>query len=154
MEYETDNLQSEGQLIYAVSAIVRKTSDRALAPLGLSVSQAPVLAVLREAKRPIMITEVARRLFLETPSVTTMIDRLSERGLVERIKDPKDRRKTLVALTRRGKHLVESIREPGRQLEEEMFGALGDDERETLRAILRKFYDANLYRVNRLAGTP
>jgi DNA-binding MarR family transcriptional regulator len=95
-----------------------------------------------------MITEVARRLLLETPSVTTMVDRLTERGLVERVKDPKDRRKTLVALTRKGRHLVDAVREPGHQLEEEMFGALDQGERETLRAILQKLHDANIGRLD------
>lgn len=151
MEYKAETEDTlpmfESRLIYTASAILRKTSDRALAPLGLSVAQAPVLAILREAKCPIMITEVARRLFLETPSLTTMIDRLSERGLVERIKDPKDRRKTLVGLTEKGKRLVDSIRQPGQQLQEEMFGVLDGDELKSLRAILRKFCDANLYRI-------
>jgi DNA-binding MarR family transcriptional regulator len=153
MEYQTQIPQTtdsmaEGRLIYAVSAIMRKVSDRALAPWGLTVAQAPVLVILREAGRPIMITEVARRLLLETPSVTTMVDRLTERGLVERVKDPKDRRKTLVALTRKGKRLVETIREPGHQLEEEMFGSLDAVERETLKTILQKFHDANIGRID------
>jgi DNA-binding MarR family transcriptional regulator len=152
MEYQTGTPQSkdpmaEGRLVYAVSAIMRKASDRALAPWGLTVAQAPVLVMLREAGRPVMITEVARRLLLETPSVTTMVDRLTERGLVERVKDPKDRRKTLVALTRKGKRLVETIREPGRQLEEEMFGALEPGERESLKTLLTKFRDANIGRI-------
>lgn len=153
MEYQTEthsdtDPMAEGTLVYAVSAIMRKASDRALAPWGLSVAQAPVLAILREARRPIMITEVARRLYLETPSVTTMVDRLTERGLVERLKDPKDRRKTLVALTRKGKRMVETIREPGQQLEEEMFSALNARERETLKALLKKFRDANVGRLD------
>jgi len=153
MEYEPDAKQNaagltEGRLIYTVSAIMRKASDRALAPMGLSVAQTPVLVTLRDEGRPMMITEIARRLYLETPSVTSMVDRLSERGLVERIKDPKDRRKALVALTRKGKSLVESVREPGRQLQEEMFGALDGAEREALRTLLQKFRDANLYRLD------
>jgi DNA-binding MarR family transcriptional regulator len=153
MEYQTQSPQStnpmaEGKLVYAVSAIMRKASDRALAAWGLTVAQAPVLAILREAGRPVMITEVARRLLLETPSVTTMVDRLTDRGLVERVKDPKDRRKTLVALTRKGRRLVDSIREPGNQLQEEMFGALDQGERETLRTILQKFHDANIGRLD------
>ena len=152
MEYDTQgregtNPMEEGRLIYTVSAIVRKASDRALAAWGLSVAQAPVLVILREAGRPVMITEVARRLHLETPSVTTMVDRLTERGLVDRVKDPKDRRKTLVTLTRKGKRTVDTIREPGRQLEEEMFGALSTRERETLKILLQKFRDANLERL-------
>ena len=99
MEYEAKAPRSESWLLYGVSAIVRKASDRMLAPLGLSIAQLPVMVVLRDAKHPIMITEVARRLHLETPSLTTMIDRLSERGLVERVDDPEDRRKNLVTLT-------------------------------------------------------
>ena len=147
MEYKANAPRSESWLIYGVSAIVRKASDRALAPLGISIAQMPVLVVLRDAKHPIMISEVARRLYLETPSLTTMIDRLSERGLVERVNDPKDRRKTLVALTQKGERLVESICEPYRHLHEQMFGVLDDDERENLTAMLQKFHDANLYLV-------
>lgn len=144
---ETSETMAEGRLLYAVSAIMRKASDRALVPWGVSVAQAPVLSVLREAGGPITITEVARRLFLETPSVTAMIDRLSERGLVERLKDRKDRRKTPVRLTTAGKRLVDRIREPGQQLEEEILGVLGKGERETLKAILRKLRDKNAARV-------
>ena len=76
-----------------------------------------------------------------------MIDRLSERGLVERVNDSKDRRKTLVALTQNGKRLVESACEPYRRLHEEIFGVLDDDERENLTAMLQKFCDANLHLV-------
>ena len=69
MENEANPPRSESWLIYGVSSIVRKASDRVLAPLGLSVAQMPVLVVLRDAKRPIMMTEMAPRLYLETPSV-------------------------------------------------------------------------------------
>jgi DNA-binding MarR family transcriptional regulator len=147
MEYEANAPRSESWLMYGVAAIMRKASDRALAPLGLSIAQMPVLVILRDAKQPIMITEVARRLCLETPSLTTMIDRLSERGLVKRVEDPKDRRKALVALTQKGECLVQSACEPYRLMHDEMFGVLDDEERENLTAVLQKFYDANLYLV-------
>jgi DNA-binding MarR family transcriptional regulator len=140
----SDEVMTEGRLVYAVSAIIRKASDRALASWDLTVAQAPVLVVLREAGCPITIGDLARLLMLEGPSVTAMVDRLSERGLVERFKDLKDRRKTLVQLTKEGKLLAASIREPGRQLHEEMFGVLTDEERQALRAILRKFCDENI----------
>ncbi len=92
-----------------------------------------------------MISEVARRLYLETPSITTMIDRLSERGLVKRMDDRKDRRKTLVALTPEGERVLKSVCVPYRQLHDQMFGVLDDDERENLGAMLQKFHEANLY---------
>jgi len=140
----SDEVMTEGRLVYAVSAIIRKASDRALASWDLTVAQAPFLVVLREAGCPITIGDLARLLMLESPSVTTMIDRLSEHGLVERTGDPKDRRRTLVQLTEEGKRLQNSIREPGQQLYDEIFDVVTDEERQVLRAILRKFRDENI----------
>jgi DNA-binding MarR family transcriptional regulator len=137
----------EGRLLYSASAILRKAFDQALAPWGITSSQASVLAFLEEVGHPITINQLARLLILESPSVTTMIDRLSEHGLVERTRDPKDRRKTLVRFTQEGKRLLKSIREPGQQLHDEMFDVLTDEERQVLRAILRKFRDENMARL-------
>ena len=134
----------EGRLLYSASAILRKAFDQALAPWRITSSQASVLAFLEEVGHPITINQLARLLILESPSVTTMVDRLSERGLVERTRDPKDRRKTLVRFTQEGKRLLKSIREPGQQLHDEMFGVLTDEERQALRAIVRKFRDENI----------
>jgi len=134
----------EGRLLYSASAILRRAFDQALAPRGITASQASVLAFLDEVGHPITISQLARLLILESPSVTTMVDRLSERGLVERTRDPKDRRKTLVRFTQEGKRLLKSIREPGQQLHDEMFGVLTDEERQALRAIVRKFRDENI----------
>ena len=137
--------RSESWLLYGIATIVRKVSERMLAPLGVSMAQMPVLVVLRDARHPLMISEVARRLYLETPSITTMIDRLSERDLVERIDDPKDRRKTLIALTQKGRGVLNRICGPYRDLHEEMFGVLDDDERENLMATMQKFCRGNLH---------
>ena len=134
----------EGRLLYSASAILRRAFDQALAPRGITALQASVLAFLDEVGHPITISQLARLLILESPSVSTMVDRLSERGLVERTRDPKDRRKTLVRFTQEGKRLLKSIREPGQQLHDEMFGVLTDEERQALRAILRKFRDENI----------
>ena len=134
----------EGRLLYSASAILRRAFDQALAPRGITALQASVLAFLEEVGHPITISQLARLLVLESPSVTTMVDRLSERGLVERTRDPKDRRKTLVRFTQEGKRLLKSIREPGQQLHDEMFGVLTDEERQALRAIVRKFRDENI----------
>jgi DNA-binding MarR family transcriptional regulator len=133
----------EGRLLYAASAVLRRAFDQALAPWGITSSQASVLAFLEEVDHPITINQLARLLILESPSVTAMIDRLSERGLVERTDDPKDRRRTLVQLTEEAKRLQKSIREPGQQLYNEIFDVLTDEERQVLRAILRKFRDGN-----------
>lgn len=134
----------EGILLDAASAILRKAFDQALAPWGITAPQATVLAILEAAGHPLTVTQLARLLSREGPTVTSMVDRLSERGLVERKGDAKDRRKTLVQLTEDGKRLQSSIREPGQQLHDEVFNVLTDEERQALRAILRKFRDKNI----------
>lgn len=52
---------------------------------------------------PLGPTEIAARLHLHTGAVTALLDRLSERGFVERAPHPSDRRKLLVHLTRQGR---------------------------------------------------
>jgi len=134
----------EGVLLYAASAILRRAFDQALTPWGVTASQATVLSLLDEVGRPIPTSELARSLFREGPSVTTMIDRLAVRGLVERTGDAKDRRKVLVQLSEEGKRLTKGIREPGQQLYSQIFEVLTAEERQGLGAILRKFRDANM----------
>jgi Transcriptional regulators len=55
-------------------------------------------------------TEIARMLDIEKGSVTTLIDQLTEAGLVVRCDTPNDRRKTLVKLTEPGRSKMEQIR--------------------------------------------
>jgi DNA-binding MarR family transcriptional regulator len=60
---------------------------------------------LRSLERPIPMSELARLLACDNSNVTGIIDRLEERGLVERRNAPHDRRVKLVALTPEGERL-------------------------------------------------
>jgi DNA-binding MarR family transcriptional regulator len=137
--------RSESWLLYCVAAIVRKATERALSPLDLSVAQMAVLVVLRDSKRPIMTKELAARLHLESPSVTTMIDRLERSGLIKRVADSKDRRKRLVDLTPKGRNVLDRACGPYRDVHDLMFNVLDDDERDHLITAMQKFCRENLY---------
>lgn len=137
----------EGILLDAASAILRKAFDQALAPWGITAPQSTVLAILEAAGHPLTITQLAGLLSREGPTATSMVDRLSERRLVERRGDAKDRRKTLVQLTAKGKRLQNALREPSQQVYDEVFDVLTDEERQALRAILRKFREKNIARL-------
>ncbi len=137
--------RSESWLLYGVATIVRKATDRVLSPLGLSIPQMAVLVVLRDSKRPIMTKDLAGRLYLESASMTTMIDRLERSALVKRIDDPKDRRKKLIKLTEKGKRTLDSICGPYREAHDLMFDVLDARERENLLSTMQKFCRKNLY---------
>ncbi len=87
----------------AVARLARQV-EVALAPLDLSLSQYRVLALLGEGSTASSV--LARRLAVSPPSVTSVVDGLVGRGLVERQADPEDRRRLTLLLTRDGAKLL------------------------------------------------
>ena len=83
--------REEWASLYAAFAVLRKESERALSAWQLTVPQATVLALLAEAGHALSVTRLATLLLQEGPSVTTLVDRMCKRGLVERVKEHRDR---------------------------------------------------------------
>jgi DNA-binding MarR family transcriptional regulator len=81
--------------------------DQALRHHRLSRAGREALAVLDGAGQPLSPTTIAERLIVTTASVTSLLDTLERRGLVERHPDPTDRRKLLIKITPDGKALVD-----------------------------------------------
>src|SRR5215210_3993548 len=79
-----------------------KLLERRFYHLGVSASQARVLAVLHFADAPIKPSLVATLLFQETQSITGILHRIESRGWVRRLPDPNDRRAVGLELTDKG----------------------------------------------------
>jgi DNA-binding MarR family transcriptional regulator len=110
------------------AAAVREV-DAILRPLRLNLSRFEVLLLLsftRAGALPMM--RIRDLLMVHGSSVTYLVDRLEEAGLVERSVDPADRRVSLVSLTERGRARIE---EAAAALAEAGFGPFAglDDER-------------------------
>ena len=73
----------------------------------LTLAQARVLR--RLAKQPQSLGQLGTELALAPPSMTRLVDRLEERGLIERRRDLDDRRKVVARLTDEGRRLVSAI---------------------------------------------
>ncbi|MEG0128659.1 MarR family winged helix-turn-helix transcriptional regulator, partial [Clostridium sp.] len=54
------------------------------------------------------VSKIAESLRISKPNMTPIIDNLISEGLVERLQDPKDRRKILIKLTTKGLKLLEN----------------------------------------------
>jgi DNA-binding MarR family transcriptional regulator len=78
----------------------------------LSMREYDVLYTLSKNDGPLRIGELHRHLLLSQPALSRMVDRLAERGLIERQPDPADRRAVRLSLTRAGR---EKQREIGRR---------------------------------------
>lgn len=78
----------------------------------LTMQQVRLMAVLHR-DGPTSGHALADELAVSTPTVSGMVDRLVERGILERRSDDRDRRVRLVALTAHGEQLVTSVHEAG-----------------------------------------
>lgn len=101
-----------------------KLLERRFYHLGVSASQARVLAVLHFAKTPIKPSLVATLLFQETQSITGILHRIETRGWVRRLPDPNDRRAVGLELTDKGREITAEIVRISEELYEDMFGSV------------------------------
>jgi DNA-binding MarR family transcriptional regulator len=88
---------------------------RVWAEFDLSSAQGELLCLL-EPGQPAPMVSLARSLHCHDSNVTGLVDRVEQRGLIERQSDPSDRRVKLIALTKAGEtlrsRLLERIFEP------------------------------------------
>lgn len=104
---------------------------------GLKLGEFDVLSALRRAG-DVTPTELYRSLMLSSGAITHRLDRLEEAGLVDRREDPRDERGFRVALTRKGKELIEKAIVAHVDNEERLLAGLSKSEQETLSGLLRK----------------
>lgn len=86
--------------------------------------------------------DLARDLQTGPTAITGLVDRLEERGLVERVADPRDRRVIRVRLTPKGKETMEEFRRVRVHLVRELLNAMPPDSREALWRGLRGLRDS------------
>ena len=96
----------------------------------VSRTEVGVMRNLRAGPR--RITELAAEERVTQPAITLLVNRLGERGWVERVPDPSDRRAVLVSLTPAGGEALERLRAEYRALLHEEMASLDDAEVETL----------------------
>lgn len=75
---------------------------------GLTVAEFAVLEVLYH-KGPMLLGGVQRRILVSSGGITYLVDRLTNKGLVERRECPDDRRARYAALTPAGEELMREI---------------------------------------------
>jgi DNA-binding MarR family transcriptional regulator len=82
--------------------------------------------------------QIGRVLRLPAPHVTTLVNKLVERGLVERGRDPHDGRAVCVTLSAPGQVLAEQLRDVSLTMESSVQAVLTPAERTTLKRLLQK----------------
>jgi DNA-binding MarR family transcriptional regulator len=122
-----------------LSRLVDRRLATNFAAFGLESWMYDVLATLRRGGEPYELTagELVRRTMVTTGAITNRVDRLAERGLVERIGTPDDRRKVIVRLTLEGLALVDKVAEAHMATEHQILARLSPRQRTQLANLLR-----------------
>jgi MarR family transcriptional regulator, transcriptional regulator for hemolysin len=119
---------------------LRRAFDRRAATLGVTRAQWKVL--FRLSRMPgLRQIELADILDVEPITLSRIIDRLEEAGLVERRSDPADRRAWRLELTAKAQPLIAKLRTLAEALMDEAFAGLSSDELDLMRAKLSKIRD-------------
>lgn len=118
-----------------VARLIRRETQRRIAPLGLSPHQARALRVIGDAG-PLRPSEVADRLGIVARSATDSISGLVAAGYVERRADPADGRAHLLALSASGRDALAEVSRARTEVATELFGRLDASRRAALSDLL------------------
>jgi MarR family transcriptional regulator, lower aerobic nicotinate degradation pathway regulator len=128
-------VSSTPHLMKRLAMLQKDRAVSAFEETGLSPYHYAVLALLEE-EPPETQAMIADALGYDRSHLVGMLDELEERGLVERKRDPGDRRRHLVTLTPDGKRMATKLRSIVTKLEDEFLAPLDDEDRKTLHRLL------------------
>src|SRR6478752_7972942 len=116
---------------------LRKAFDRLAVGLGVTRAQWKVLFKLTRTPGMRQV-ELADMLDLEPITLCRIVDRLEEAHLVERVRDPEDRRAWRLHVTAQAQPLIEKLKEIGAELVQQAFGGIDPKDIEITRKVLAK----------------
>jgi MarR family transcriptional regulator, transcriptional regulator for hemolysin len=87
----------------------RALLDEQLRPLGYGTARMEALSTIERSAEPSAQIAIAKRIGIEGPTLTRMLDTLEAEGLVIRRADPTDRRTKLIELTDAGRLALDEI---------------------------------------------
>jgi MarR family transcriptional regulator for hemolysin len=119
---------------------LRKAFDRRAVGLGVTRAQWKVLFRL-ERQPGLRQIELADMLDIEPITLSRIIDRLEEAGLVERSADPSDRRAWRLHITAKAQPLVKKLRAVADQMIAQAFGGIDPKDIEITRQVLAEVRD-------------
>ncbi|XHS76502.1 MarR family winged helix-turn-helix transcriptional regulator [Burkholderiaceae bacterium UC74_6] len=109
---DLEALMPENQLcfaLYSASLAMSKAYKPLLEPLNLTYLQYLVMLALWSGGTS-NLSQIAKRLALDSPTLTPVLKRLEAAGYVQRTRDPADDRKIVLALTDAGVQLKAQVK--------------------------------------------
>jgi MarR family 2-MHQ and catechol resistance regulon transcriptional repressor len=124
-------------VLWKTARAVERCAERSIESLEMCRSDFGVLEALLN-KGPLPVNQIGQKVLLTSGSITTAVDRLELKSLVERKDSPDDRRARIVHLTARGRKLIQKAYADHATDMEKLAEVLGSGERAALLRLLKK----------------
>ncbi|HEY1334653.1 MAG TPA: MarR family transcriptional regulator [Myxococcaceae bacterium] len=122
-------------LLTRLSRVIYRSAGPEL--LGVKLKEFVTLLYLQEMEKATQ-QRLAQALMLDANNTVILLNGLEEKGMVERTRDPEDRRRHLVAITPKGVKALEKAERELETVEGDVLGNLDASERRELHDLLAK----------------
>jgi DNA-binding MarR family transcriptional regulator len=136
--YLQDPIEEAWLLFHQTYDSVTKCEDDLFSKIGLPLQQFAVMGAIKSIRAPVTLSSVSDWLDRNPNSITLIIDRMGKKGLVERVRDLKDRRAIRLVITEKGEEKHQQAWQPRRELTKKILSCLSTEELSTFVSILRK----------------
>jgi MarR family transcriptional regulator, transcriptional regulator for hemolysin len=126
-----------GQLFFRIWRATHSRTAEALGTVGLTPALFALLNVVG-AREGAIQQELGSALGIDRSTMVALIDELESAGLAKRRPSPTDRRAREIAITPKGRRLLQRAKELIAQVEDEVLAALSAEERRELLTLLRR----------------
>jgi DNA-binding MarR family transcriptional regulator len=141
-DLDLDVMATAARLMQA-GALIGRQIEQLAAGYGVNRAEGDVLFALRRSGPPyrLLPSQLSEALLVSSGTLTSRLDRLERKGLIERIPNPSDRRSVEIALTESGRGMADEAVTIHVENERKMLSVLSAREREALNRITSKLIE-------------
>ncbi|MCX4029093.1 MarR family transcriptional regulator [Endozoicomonas sp. SM1973] len=120
-----------------MNSIVEPKIKAVLKSYGLTLAEFDVLAALKRGGQPLTPTTLYNTTMLTSGAMTARLDKLEQRGFIQRQPSATDRRSLLIELTEAGLQLVDTAVVAHVENEQQMLACFSEEEKEQLAKLMK-----------------
>ncbi|BAC12401.1 MarR family winged helix-turn-helix transcriptional regulator [Oceanobacillus iheyensis] len=130
-------------VIMKASRTLEEITKKDIKKHGMRASDFTILEALYHKGKQ-TIREISEAVLINTGSITYVIDKLENNGLLTRTNSPDDRRAVYIEITDKGKEIMDEIFPKHQRVIEELFEGISEEEKQTVIEVLKQVGTKNI----------